>query len=51
MTRPRDEKELVGLVYSLTKQPKEEHVAWYMRPKTLAIVVLVMTVILNIIFW
>ena len=40
-TRPRDEKELVGLVYSLTKKPSEGHIEWYKRPATLGIVVIV----------
>lgn len=50
VTKPRDEKELVGLVYSLTEKPNEGHLAWYARPVTLGIVVLVMATILNIIF-
>jgi SSS family solute:Na+ symporter len=51
MTEPRDEKELVGLVYSLTEKPKEEGVPWYSRPAVLGVIVLVMAVALNIIFW
>ena len=51
MTKPREEHELVGLVYSLTEKPKEEGVAWYSRPATLGVVVIVMAVVLNIIFW
>src|SRR5207253_11258757 len=51
LTRPRDEKELVGLVYSLTPRPQEEHLRWYRRPETLGIVVLVLALVLNIIFW
>jgi len=51
MTRARDEKELVGLVYSLTERPKEAHLAWYQRPATLGVIVLLMTLVLNIIFW
>jgi SSS family solute:Na+ symporter len=51
MTRARDEKELVGLVYSLTERPKEEQLAWYQRPAILGVIVLVMTLVLNIIFW
>jgi SSS family solute:Na+ symporter len=50
MTRPRDEKELVGLVYSLTKKPSEGHIEWYKRPATLGIVVIVLSVLLNIVF-
>jgi SSS family solute:Na+ symporter len=50
-TRPREEKELVGLVYSLTERPKEEHLSWYQRPAVLGAIVLLMTLALNIIFW
>jgi solute:Na+ symporter, SSS family len=50
-TRPRDEKELAGLVYSLTERPKEDRAAWYTRPVALAIIVLSLTLVLNIIFW
>jgi solute:Na+ symporter, SSS family len=51
MTRARDEKELVGLVYSLTARPKEERLPWYQRPAVLGVIVLLMTLALNIIFW
>src|SRR5438552_7094808 len=51
ITRARDEKELVGLVYSLTERPKEAQLAWYQRPAVLGVIVLSMTLVLNIIFW
>ena len=51
MTRRRDERELVGLVYSLTERPKEGHLAWHQRPAILGVIVLLMTLVLNIIFW
>ena len=51
LTRARDEKELTGLVYSLTARPKEGHLAWYQRPATLGMIVLLMTLVLNIVFW
>jgi SSS family solute:Na+ symporter len=51
ITRARDEKELVGLVYSLTERPKDEHLPWYQRPATLGVIVLLMTLVLNIVFW
>jgi SSS family solute:Na+ symporter len=51
LTRPRDEKDLVGLVYSLTERPKEGHLPWYQRPAILGVIVLAMTLVLNIIFW
>ena len=50
MTKPRDERELVGLVYSLTEKPKDEGGAWYNRPMTLGVIVLLMTVALNFFF-
>ena len=50
-TKPRPESELVGLVYSLTEQPSEEHLPWYQRPATLGVIVLAMALVLNIIFW
>jgi solute:Na+ symporter, SSS family len=49
-TRPRDEQELVGLVYSLTQRPSEEHLPWYLRPASLGVAVLSLAVILNVIF-
>jgi SSS family solute:Na+ symporter len=50
VTRPREEKELEGLVYGLTKIPHEEGVSWYLRPAPVAIVVAVLVLILNIWF-
>ena len=48
-TKPRAPAELEGLVYGLTKVPKDEGVSWYKRPGPLAVVVAVALVILN--FW
>jgi SSS family solute:Na+ symporter len=50
LTKPRDELELVGLVYSLTPKPEEHNLPWWKRPVTLAVVVLAMAVALNLIF-
>ena len=50
-TRPRDEKELVGLVYSLTEKPKDDAKAWYARPAVLGIIVLLLAAALNLVFW
>jgi SSS family solute:Na+ symporter len=50
LTKPRDERELVGLVYSLTPKPEEHNLPWWKRPVTLAVVVLAMAVALNLIF-
>ena len=49
-TRPHPDKELVGLVYSLTPRPKEEHLPWYLRPGPLGVLVLLAVAALNIIF-
>jgi SSS family solute:Na+ symporter len=49
--RNKTDDELKGLVYSLTPRTVEHGVAWYKQPATLGVVVLVMAVILNIIFW
>jgi SSS family solute:Na+ symporter len=51
LTRPRPEEELRGLVYSLTERPREEGVAWYLRPGTIGIVILVLLLGLNIAFF
>jgi SSS family solute:Na+ symporter len=56
VTRPREESELRGLVYSLTPKAdfhdeNEGVLAWYQTPNTLAGIGFVMVVILNIIFW
>jgi len=51
VTKPRPDRELAGLVYSLTDRPKDETLAWYSRPAMLASVVLGATLLLNIIFY
>ena len=51
LTKPREEKELVGLVYSLTERPSEEHLSWYQRPIVLGAIVMAMTILLNLVFW
>jgi SSS family solute:Na+ symporter len=50
VTKPRPEKELVGLVYSLTPKPVEHHMAWYAKPSVIAVILIAMGVTLNIIF-
>jgi solute:Na+ symporter, SSS family len=50
-TTPRPDNELRGLVYSLTEKEHDEAVAWYKRPVVFGIVVLVLTLLLNIIFF
>ena len=51
LTRPREESDLKGLVYSLTERPKEKNLPWYERPLVLGVIVLAMALVLNIIFW
>jgi SSS family solute:Na+ symporter len=51
LTRPRADKELVGLVYSLTEKPKEDLLVWYKRPAFLGVIVLAGALVLNIVFW
>jgi SSS family solute:Na+ symporter len=50
LTTPREDRELVGLVYSLTPRPPEEQTAWYKKPAALGVLVLILTLILNILF-
>ena len=49
-TRPREEQELVGLVYSLTPKQKDGDSRWYKRPVSLAAVVIVLVIGLNFLF-
>jgi SSS family solute:Na+ symporter len=51
LTRPRPDGELVGLVYALTDRPHEGHLTWYQRPLALGIIVLLMTLALNFLFF
>jgi SSS family solute:Na+ symporter len=51
LTKPRPDRDLAGLVYSLTDRPKDETIAWYSQPATLACVVLGATLLVNIIFY
>jgi SSS family solute:Na+ symporter len=51
MTRPRPDEELRGLVYALTpRQIDTEHSFWR-RPVTLGVIVLIMTLALNFVFF
>lgn len=51
VTKPKPEKELVGLVYSLTPRVVDSNRVWYKNPLWLGIFVLVITLILNVIFY
>lgn len=50
-TEKKPEKELVGLVYSLTPRQQDKNRIWYKNPLWIAIIVLVITLVLNIIFY
>ena len=50
-TAPRPPEELRGLVYSLTPKPEEHDRAWYARPGVIAIGVLILTALLNLVFY
>lgn len=47
----KSDAELTGLVSSLTPRASEDHVVWYKRPTSMGMLVLVLVLILNIIFW
>jgi solute:Na+ symporter, SSS family len=51
LTRPRPDNELKGLVYSLTPRPEDPQGIWYKRPAVLGVIVLVLTLLLNFIFF
>ncbi len=51
VTRPRPDSELRGLVYSLTPKAGETEEAWWQRPAFLGVVVLLVALILNFIFF
>lgn len=50
-TRPRDERELQGLVWSLTPRQTDAALLWYEQPRVFAGIVLVLMVGLNVIFF
>jgi len=50
-TKPKPDAELKGLVYSLTAKPTYHQKKWYMRVVPLGIILLVITILLNIIFF
>lgn len=51
VTKPKPESELKGLVWGLTEKPEKVRLPWYKRPGPLALIVLLMTLILNLYFW
>jgi SSS family solute:Na+ symporter len=50
MSRPKPEAELEGLVYGLTKIPHDPNAKWHEQPITLAVLVAIVLIILNIWF-
>lgn len=50
-TTPKTDKELVGLVYSLTPKQKDTAKVWYKNPLWLGVAVFIATILLNIIFF
>src|ERR1700730_17022518 len=51
MTKPKRDEELKGLVYSVTEKPARTSGKWYQRIVPLAVLLLLITIILNIIFF
>jgi SSS family solute:Na+ symporter len=51
LTKPKKDEELRGLVYSLTEKPKFTGAKWYQRIAPLAILLLILTILLNIILF
>jgi SSS family solute:Na+ symporter len=50
-TKPREEDSLIGLVYSLTPRQNDKEKIWYKNPLIMGLLVLLLTIILNIIFY
>jgi len=47
----KSDEDLKGLVWALTPKIKEEHLPWWKTPEGFGVVVLVLAVALNLIFW
>ena len=50
-TKPKPERELVGMVKGLTKEAPEEGIAWYRKPAFYAVLSLIVLIVLNVLFW
>ena len=50
-TKPKAENELVGLVYSLTVKPSYHQDKWYLKVAPLGLILIIITIVLNIIFF
>ncbi len=51
LTKPKLDSELKGLVYSLTEKPKYTGEKWYQKVVPLAVLLIILTVLLNIVFF
>ncbi|MBO9200702.1 MULTISPECIES: sodium:solute symporter family protein [Niastella] len=51
VTKPKPDEQLKGLVYSLTEKPKYHEQKWYLRVVPLGLLLLVITILLNFIFF
>jgi SSS family solute:Na+ symporter len=51
LTKPKPDAELTGLVYGLTPIPHEEKVSIWHRPLFWGVIVAIVFVILQIMFW
>jgi len=51
LTRPREDRDLVGLVYSLTEKPADAQLPWYQRPAIVGALVIAASVALNVTFF
>lgn len=51
VTKPKPESELHNLVYGITDKPSEKPASWHERPGILAMIVGVVLICLNLIFW
>jgi len=51
VTKPKKDEELIGLVYSLTEKPSFITTKWYTKIIPLSIILIIVTIILNIIFF
>jgi solute:Na+ symporter, SSS family len=51
LTKPKPDSELVGLVYGATEIPSEAQVPLYQKPAFWAVIVTIVFIALNIIFW
>jgi SSS family solute:Na+ symporter len=49
--RTKSDAELTGLVYSLTPRPTDTERSWLRTPEGMGVVVLLLVVVLNVIFW